>query len=200
MLFGTAAFAFAFLPVVFAGFFLIGRFSNSFAAGWLFLASVFFYAYWLPAFTVLLLGSVAVNFAIGTRIGRRLRSGGAGSGRTEARLWLIAGLLFNLGLLGYFKYANFLADSLDSLLGTHWGMGRIVLPIGISFFTFTQIAFLADTYQKGVTEYKFSHYGLFVTYFPHLIAGPVLHHAQMMPQFADARTYRLDVANVAAGL
>jgi alginate O-acetyltransferase complex protein AlgI len=198
MLFGTAAFAFAFLPIVFAGFFLIGRLSHSLAAGWLFLASIFFYAYWLPLFTILLLGSVAVNFIVGASIGRHLRAGAAG--RPEARVWLIAGLVFNLGLLGYFKYANFFVDSLDALLGTHWNMGRVTLPIGISFFTFTQIAFLADTYQRGVTEYKFTHYGLFVTYFPHLIAGPVLHHAQMMPQFGDARTYRLDLANVAAGL
>ena len=81
----------------------------------------------------------------------------------------------------------FFVDNLNLILGIDWPMGRVILPIGISFFTFTQIAFLADAWRKGVREYKFVHYGLFVTYFPHLIAGPVLHHAQMMPQLsADA--------------
>lgn len=84
--------------------------------------------------------------------------------------------------------------------GQHWQIERIILPIGISFFTFTQIAFLADTFQKGVHEYAFIHYGLFVTYFPHLIAGPVLHHAQMMPQFRESTTYKIDTANLAGGL
>ena len=82
----------------------------------------------------------------------------------------------------------------------HWTFEYIILPIGISFFTFTQIAFLADTFQKGIREYGFIHYGLFVTYFPHLIAGPVLHHAQMMPQFREAKTYKIDTANLAGGL
>lgn len=86
------------------------------------------------------------------------------------------------------------------LIGHHWDIGQVILPIGISFFTFTQIAFLADTFQKGVRDYAFVNYGLFVTYFPHLIAGPVLHHAQMMPQFREPKTYQIDLANVAGGL
>ena len=86
------------------------------------------------------------------------------------------------------------------LIGYHWDIGQVILPIGISFFTFTQIAFLADTFQKGIRDYALVNYGLFVTYFPHLIAGPVLHHAQMMPQFREPRTYQINSANVAGGL
>ncbi|CDH46094.1 MBOAT family O-acyltransferase [Candidatus Contendibacter odensensis] len=199
MLFTSALFAFLYLPVVFAGFFALGRRSESGAAAWLFLASTVFYGYWMPEFTLLLFSSVGWNFWVGTRISNVLQANIAG-GRIIARRWLIAGITVNLLLLAYFKYANFLVDNLNVLFGQRWSFDKVILPIGISFFTFTQIAFLADTFQKGVRDYAFINYGLFVTYFPHLIAGPVLHHAQMMPQFGKSKTYRIDLANVAGGL
>ena len=197
MLFTTAAFAFVFLPIALAGFFALGRISHRAASFWLLAASVFFYGYWMPKFTVLLLGSIAVNYLVGRQIGACDRFDAAP--RQRARRWLVAGLIFNLGLLGYFKYMNFFVDSVQAALGVDLHIARILLPIGISFFTFTQIAFLADAYQKGVREYQFGHYGLFVTYFPHLIAGPVLHHAQMMPQFEHSSTYRPSLSNLSAG-
>ncbi|MBI1396225.1 MAG: MBOAT family protein [Betaproteobacteria bacterium] len=196
MLFTTIAFGLGFLPVVYVLFFAIGRLSHAGAAGWLLVASLFFYGYWMPAFTLLLAGSICVNFFVGRAISGHV----AMQGRPRARTWLIAGITFNLALLSYFKYANFLVDTFDMLSGINLSIGKVTLPIGISFFTFTQIAFLADAYQKGVSEYRPTHYGLFVTYFPHLIAGPVLHHAQMMPQFRLESTYRIDAANTAAGL
>lgn len=195
MLFTTPAFFFVYLPVIFLGFYALGRWNPLWAAGWLFLGSVAFYGYWMPEFTLLLLGSIAWNFWVGTRIGHLVASS-----RPRAKRWLIAGVSVDLVLLGYFKYAGFFLANLNALLGHDWSLGRIILPIGISFFTFTQIAFLADAYQKGIREYRLTHYGLFVTYFPHLIAGPVLHHAQMMPQFREAATYRFQAANVSAGL
>ena len=198
MLFTTASFAFLYLPVVLIGFFLIARVSRQFAALWLFLASVFFYGYWMPQFTVLLVSSVLANFAIGRKIGEAPAD--AAGARPVARNWMIAGVVMNLVVLGYFKYANFFIDSLQQAFGLELHVARILLPLGISFFTFTQIAFLADAYQKGVREYKIVHYGLFVTYFPHLVAGPVLHHAQMMPQFARDETYRFRFAHLTAGL
>jgi alginate O-acetyltransferase complex protein AlgI len=200
MLFTSLAFAFAFLPLVFAGFFLIARSSQTGAAAWLFGASLFFYGYWMPAFTALLVASICMNFFVGVRIGKTLQSQYSPAAKAVAKRWLIAGLSLNLVLLAYFKYANFFVDSLNTALGFDWNIGRVVLPIGISFFTFTQIAFIADAYQKGIREYKFIHYGLFVTYFPHLVAGPVLHHAQMMPQFGHNATYRLNASNIAGGL
>jgi D-alanyl-lipoteichoic acid acyltransferase DltB (MBOAT superfamily) len=113
---------------------------------------------------------------------------------------LVSAITVNLILLGYFKYANFFADNLNHLVGTTLPIADVFLPLGISFFTFTQIAFLVDTYQGKVKEYNFIHYTLFVTYFPHLIAGPVLHHKEMMPQFAQASTYRLNYENLSVGL
>ena len=192
MLFTTPLFFFIYLPLVLAGFLLIGRYSANWAAAWLFAASVVFYGYWMPPFTALLLASIVFNFLVGRQIAR--------SSIGKARGWLIAGIVGNLGALAYYKYAGFLVDNVNQVFGLGWDIGKIILPIGISFFTFTQIAYLADTYQKGTREYSPAHYGLFVTYFPHLIAGPVLHHAQMMPQFGEARIYRADLGNLAAGL
>ena len=198
MLFTTAGFAFIYLPLTLAGFFFIARLSRNAAATWLLAASVFFYGYWMPQYTLLLLGSIAVNFIVGMKISAVPRE--PAELRSRARHWLLAGVVFNLALLGYFKYANFFIDTLAAALGRPLNAERILLPIGISFFTFTQIAFLADAYQKGLREYKLAHYGLFVTYFPHLVAGPVLHHAQMMPQFQREATYRFQFANFAAGM
>ena len=98
-------------------------------------------------------------------------------------------LTANLALLGYYKYADFFIGTANTFLGTRWELLRIVLPLGISFFTFTQIAFLVDAYRGLAKEYRFTNYVLFVTYFPHLVAGPVLHHKEMMPQFDLARNY-----------
>lgn len=196
MLFTTAQFVLLFLPLALVGFFIAGRYSREAAAAWLFIASIAFYGYWMPVFTWLLLASIGTNFFIGLRIVRNL----AAANQARSRLWLVLGITVNLSLLAYFKYVNFFVDNLNLALGTEWHIGRVILPIGISFYSFTQIAFLADTYRAKVHEAKFVHYGLFVSYFPHLVAGPVLHHAQMMPQFANPAIYRFDGANFAAGL
>lgn len=191
MLFTSATFAFLYLPLVLLGFFVLGRSAPAAAALWLFGASLFFYGYWMPEFTLLLLGSIAGNFLVGQRIAAQ---------RSHAKLWLVAGITLNLGLLAYFKYANFFLDNLNAVLGLDWKIARVVLPIGISFYTFTQIAYLVDTWQGKVNEVRPVHYGLFVTYFPHLIAGPVLHHAQMMPQFANPAVYRFNGGHFSAGM
>lgn len=199
MLFTTATFVLLFLPIVLIGFFLLARRSETWAAGWLFAASTFFYGYWMPEFTLLLLASIAVNFTLGRRIGLSRGTGRRVMGHAVPNLWLTAGVVFNLGLLAYFKYANFFVDNLNAALGFEWSIGKVVLPIGISFYSFTQIAFLVDTWHGKVREFRPIHYGLFVTYFPHLVAGPVLHHAQMMPQFADRSVYRFNAGHFYAG-
>ena len=191
MLFTTPTFCLIFLPLTLAGFFMIGRFSPRGAAAWLLGASLVFYSHWMPADTLLLLASIVVNFAVGMRIT---------VGGVCARRWLALGISFNLGLLAYFKYAAFLVSNLDATLGLAIEPPQVALPIGISFYSFTQIAFLVDAYQGKVKETKPVHYGLFVTYFPHLVAGPVLHHAQMMPQFADPAIYRVNSSNLVGGL
>ncbi|MDZ4201180.1 MAG: MBOAT family protein [Gallionella sp.] len=195
MLFNSYGFLFIYLPVVLIGFFVLARTSRTFAAGWLALASVFFYGYWNPAYVGLLLGSIVCNYAFGMWIAK------AGVQHEEARKkrLLIVAIAANLALLAYYKYANFFVGNLNEVAGMSWSLGEIVLPLGISFFTFTQIAFLVDTYRGEVKEYNFIHYTLFVTYFPHLIAGPVLHHKEMMPQFGHAATYRFSYENMAVG-
>lgn len=199
MLFTTITFTFFFLPVVLGGFFVVARFSHRAAALWLFVASVFFYGYWMPQFTLLLLASVAGNYLVGERIALAADVA-ASAQQSRKKGWLVLGIVANLALLSYFKYANFFVDNLNAALGQTWTLGKVVLPIGISFFTFTQIAYLVDTAQKGVRERNWVHYGLFVTYFPHLIAGPVLHHSQMMPQFRQATTYRFNPGHFTAGM
>jgi alginate O-acetyltransferase complex protein AlgI len=197
MLFNSYQFVFFYLPIVFGVFFWIGRSSHRFAAAWLAGASLFFYGWWNPQFVALLVASVGFNYATGFAIGR---AQGADSTSGRAKWILTIGLVFNLGLLGYFKYANFFIRSANQLSGSGWELADIVLPLGISFFTFTQIAFLVDVYRRIAREYDFVHYLLFVTYFPHLIAGPVLHHKQMMPQFELRGTYKFDAENVSIGL
>ncbi len=202
MLFNSYAFIFFYLPVVLIGFFRLAKINHAYASGWLALSSLFFYAYWNPAYIGLLLGSIVCNYAFGTWIAKsRTEDRGLRIQRHEiSKKLLIAAIAANLTLLGYYKYADFFIANIDSLTGLHLQMANIVLPLGISFFTFTQIAYLVDTYQGRVKEYNFIHYVLFVTYFPHLIAGPILHHKEMMPQFAKQTSYKIDWNNVANGL
>ena len=193
MLFNSYSFLFAFLPISLLGFFLAGRLGKLAGAAWLTACSLFFYAWWDHRYLVLLLASICVNYVVGGFIAKHAQS-------RRGQLALSAGITANLALLAYFKYADFFLTSLNSAIGTEWPMLGIVLPIGISFFTFTQIAFLADAYAGKVTEYRFVYYALFVTYFPHLIAGPVLHHKEMMPQFDEDQNYRPVASNFAIGL
>jgi len=195
MLFNSYVFIFAFLPVVMLGFYLVGRSSHALAALWLAAASLFFYGWWDVRYVGLLLASIAFNYGAGFLIGHR-----ASQKKRSPKLLLAAAIAVNLSFLAYFKYANFFVDNLNQLTGSSVTLATVILPLGISFFTFTQIAFLVDTYQGKVKEFNFVHYALFVTYFPHLIAGPVLHHAEMMPQFARRTVCRINWDNVAVGL
>lgn len=192
MLFNSFSFLFLFLPVTTVIFFLLARKNREWAATWLALASLFFYGWWSFAYLPLLLGSIVFNYYAGWKISHSTDS--------VQRRWLIVAIAVDLGLLAYFKYADFLVSTISIAAQKDLPALNIALPIGISFFTFTQIAFLVDTYRGYVKEYRFIHYLLFITYFPHLIAGPILHHKEMMPQFARADTYRFSSANMAIGI
>lgn len=196
MLFNSYGFIFLFLPVALLGFFWLGRISHAYAAAWLALASLFFYGYWNPAYVGLLLGSIVCNYSFGMWIAKA----GVGHFQKRQRNLLCIAIVSNLALLAYYKYANFFLGNINAVTGTSFSFGEIILPLGISFFTFTQIAYLVDTYQGKVKEYNFIHYTLFVTYFPHLIAGPVLHHKEMMPQFARPASCHLNWQNISVGL
>ena len=197
MLFNSYEFLLLFLPATLAAFFALSGFGFlKAAAAWLALVSIFFYGYWSPRYVVLLMASITLNFAAGQAIAKYRN---AGRPEFSYRILVLA-LVANLGALAYFKYANFFVDAINQAANTNLSLAQIVLPIGISFFTFTQIAYLVDTYRGKVQESRFIPYTLFVTFFPHLIAGPVLHHAEMMPQFARDDTYRFRLGNFIAGL
>lgn len=195
MLFNSYPFLLMFLPVALAGFFALACWRVRAAAIWLVAASLFFYGWWDVRFLGLLVPSIAVNYCAGRCLGRL-----AGDGRHRQERWLLAAVIAaNLLLLGYFKYSNFFLSSVNAVFAGHLVLLQVVLPLGISFFTFTQIAFLVDAGRGEVRQFDFVHYSLFVTWFPHLIAGPILHHGEMMPQFRAGSTYVPSAGNFAVG-
>ncbi|MEO0794083.1 MAG: MBOAT family protein [Verrucomicrobiota bacterium] len=195
MLFNSYEFIVLFLPLTVVGYYLLGRFSEPVnARRWLIAASLFYYGWWNPIYLVLILGSAGFNYWLGEILGRWTTA------RNPHTPLLCLGILVNLILLGYFKYANFFVDSMNHWLTVDWTLEKIILPLAISFFTFQQIAYLIDVYSDRGQSYEFGDYLLFVVFFPQLIAGPIVHHQEMMPQFQRRRTYILDWENIAVGL
>jgi len=194
MLFNSYEFLFCFLPIAMAGFHLLGRSGRRPVIAWLALCSVVFYAVWKPVFVFFLLGSILANYVFSLAIAA------AGEGTQRRRVILGLGVTANLLALFYFKY---LYKTVLLMLSLHLpaiAIAPIMLPLGISFFTFTQISYLVDLAQGQAERQDFLSYVLFVTFFPHLIAGPILHHKEMMPQFAAGRRFRLVPADVSLGL
>ena len=179
MLFNSYEFIFVFAPLAVAGFFVLGRRSRTTALSWLIFASLGFYAWWRPFNVLIIAPSIVVNFLLARAI-LRLRNEGRDAASTRV---LVVGIAFNVAFLGYFKYANFALDSLNDVFGTSWVMARIVLPLGISFITFQKIAFLIDVHARRIGAFGIRDYCLFVLFFPQLIAGPIVHYREMMPQF-----------------
>ena len=195
MLFNSYAFIFLFLPVTFAVYFILNRKKLTIASKtWLILASFFFYGYWNPIYIPLLLGSLLFNYAIGSTLIRRRGH------PVPSCLMLVIGIAGNLSLLAYFKYMDFFIMNVNAVSSLDLKLLHITLPLGISFFTFTQIAYLVDTAQGAAREYSLLNYALFVTFFPHLLAGPIIHHKEMMPQFDALRNKILNYKHVAQGL
>ncbi|HEY8965990.1 MAG TPA: MBOAT family O-acyltransferase, partial [Candidatus Methylacidiphilales bacterium] len=180
MLFQSPAFLFVFLPVALLGFALARRWAPSAVPFWLIGASMVFYAWWSPAFLLLLALSTAVNFALGLGMG--------GSEGHRKKVLLALGLGWNLAILGYFKYRAFFAENWNALFGTAFPVASLVLPLGISFFSFQKVAYLIDVYKGTPPERRFSRYVLFVFFFPQLIAGPIVHPGEILPQMATAWT------------
>src|SRR5579863_3879227 len=180
MLFSSYTFLFQFLPATALAFTAARRHSPR--AGILVLAgaSLFFYGAWKPIYLLLLIASIGANFLLGLLMedGSRRRAVG------------MLGVALNLALLCYFKYTNFIFDSVTALTGAPLPFVNVVLPLGISFFTFQQIAYLVDVMRGAKVERDIVSYTLFVSFFPHLIAGPLVHHAEMIPQFKRGRTGR----------
>ncbi|HSP21181.1 MAG TPA: MBOAT family protein [Planococcus sp. (in: firmicutes)] len=193
MIFNSFEFIFLFLPVVWLLFILLGRIHIPFAKTWLLAASLFFYGYWNPAYLPLILISMLANYAIGVFLGKN-------KAKRYRKAILATGIVFNVLLLGYFMYFNVFVENINTVFGSDIVLKEILLPLAISFYTFQQIAYLVDSYRMETTEYNFLNYGLFVTFFPQLIAGPIVHHGQVMSQFSDKKTYRINFEHISQGL
>jgi D-alanyl-lipoteichoic acid acyltransferase DltB (MBOAT superfamily) len=155
------------------------------------MASLFFYASWQPKYLLLIATSIIVNYVISKFIARSKR----------AKLYLIVGISFNVLLLSYFKYTDFLIVNISYVFGvSEPPLINVVLPIGISFFTFQQIAFLVDTYKSSIMTYNFINYSLFVSFFPQLVSGPIVHHKEMMPQFEILKEKKINWESIYTGL
>ena len=165
------------------------------AKAFLVFASLFFYSWWNIAYLPLILSSMLFNYAIGSSLNSDLKKV-----RFSKKSILLFGILANVSLLGYFKYADFFISNINYFSTEHMDLLHLALPLAISFFTFQQIAYLVDSYRQETAEYDFLNYSLFVTFFPQLIAGPIVHHKEMMPQFASKWNLVKDYKNIAAGL
>jgi alginate O-acetyltransferase complex protein AlgI len=193
VLFNSYLFLFAFLPLALAGYEAASRVHGKAVIVWLGLCSLTFYAWWQPSLLVILVGSIAFNFLAAKLIARSIPN------PISSRVWLYSAVISNILLLGYYKYFFPTLNGISSLLNLSQHWANVALPLGISFFTITQIAFLIDLYKGSAEQQDLSSYVLFVTFFPHLIAGPILHHREMMPQFQKKR-FGLKQADVAVGL
>lgn len=190
MLFNSYEFILLYLPFTLLVYYKLAKcIGNCYAKSFLIFMSLVFYSYWDIGNLPILLMSIIVNYIFGHLLTQNKNK------------WILAcGIVFNLAFLGYFKYTDFVIQNLNNLLNTNIPLQHIVLPLGISFFTFTQTAYLVDVYRGETKEYSKSDYLLFVTIFPHLIAGPILYHKDMIPQFSVSENYKVNYKNLAYGI
>jgi len=196
MLFNSYIFIFAFLPITFfAYFFLLEKRLVLGAKAFLVFASLFFYSWWNIIYLPLILASMLFNYVIGNSLNQNFQKI-----RLDKKILLSIGILANIALLGYFKYSDFFIQNFNLAFDTSVPLLHLALPLAISFFTFQQIAYLVDSYRNETAEYDFLNYALFVTFFPQLIAGPIVHHKKMMPQFASKWNLAKNYRNIALGI
>jgi len=194
MLFNSYIFIFAFLPVTLFGYFLLNKFKLlKSAQAFLVMASLLFYAYFNFSYLWIIIASILFNFAVNKILHLNVR-------QTIRKMVLVVGLLCNLGLFVYFKYSNFFIENINRVFGTDYFLGSILLPLGISFFTFQQVSYIIDSYKKEVPNYSFLNYATFVAFFPQLIAGPIVLHKEIVPQFADNTRKKFNFDNFSKGL
>ncbi len=194
MLFNSYAFIFIFLPITFMLYFYLNHKRLTEAGkGLLVFSSLFFYSWWNIAYLPIILTSMLFNYLLGNTLAKA-------SSRFSKKSVLFFGIVVNISLLGYFKYADFLIKNYNFLFNSNAELLHLALPLAISFFTFQQISYLVDSYRKETKEYDFLNYALFVTFFPQLIAGPIVHHKEMMPQFAKVKNKVINYHNIAMGI
>ena len=193
MVFSSYLFLFAFLPLVLGGYYLLSLFKNPiYQRLFLIGASLFFYGYFNPSYLLIIVVSIFINYLLASCI-----SGSKGTFQTVL-FWL--GVLFNVGLLGYFKYRDFFVENINALFHTSFVLKHIALPLGISFFTFQQLSFLVSI-RKGEEQLeRFDDYCIFVLFFPQLVAGPIVLYSEMVPQFKDPQRRYWNWENASKGM
>jgi len=197
MLFNSYEFIFLFLPITLLVYLALSK-GNLLLTAKVFLvtASLFFYAWWNPIYLPLILCSIIFNYLIGTLLARKREK----FSHSNRKIVFAAGIFGNLALLGYYKYADFFIANVNYISGFNISPRHIILPLAISFFTFQQIAYLFDTYRGECKEYSLLNYTLFVSFFPQLIAGPIVHHKEVIPQFEDSKNRLINFENLSAGV
>ncbi|MDA7818359.1 MBOAT family protein [Sulfurimonas sp.] len=196
MLFNSYEFIFLFLPFTFlAYFYLLNKRLITASKGFLVFSSLFFYSWWNINYLPLILVSMLFNYTIGSSLNEKFVKV-----KVSKKSILIFGISMNLFLLAYFKYYDFFISGVNNVLSSNIELLNLLLPLAISFFTFQQIAYLVDSYRQETKEYDFLNYAIFVTFFPQLIAGPIVHHKEMMPQFASTYNLVKKHKNIALGL
>ena len=196
MFFNSQEFLFVFLPATLIGFYLLGTIHRQWAILWLILLSLAFYGWWRPVNILIIGPSIIINYALATTLLRLSQRGGS---PRLSRTVLLLGIGFNVLFLRFFKYTDFLYGTINDVFSAKLILMHIILPLGISFITFQKIAFLIDVQAGRVKSFTFREYCTFVLFFPQLVAGPIVHYREMMPQFAAA-TCRFDKENFAVAL
>ena len=197
MLFNSYEFIFAFLPITFfIYFYLNSKRLTEAAKGFLVFSSLFFYSWWNISYLPIILSSMLFNYVLGNSLNKNSDI----KKKFSKKSLLVFGIICNLALLGYFKYADFFIENFNLVTGADVNLLHLLLPLAISFFTFQQIAYLVDSYRGETKEYDFLNYALFVTFFPQLIAGPIVHHSEMMPQFAKIKNKVINYRNISLGI
>ncbi len=197
MIFSTFIFTLLFLPTVFAIYFCLNRIhKESLGKLWLVLASLFFYWYGSPSFFPFFMGSIIFNYFCGVT----LNSLFSRRKNIKKKIVLTLGILLNTALLGYYKYTDFFIANYNFFTDSDYPLKNILLPIGISFFTFQLIAYLVDSSKGETGDYKIINYLMFITFFPQLIVGPIVHHKEVVPQYVDPSTKRINFDNISVAL
>lgn len=198
MLYNSYVFIFVYLPIVLAGWYALNRFKMyNGSLVWLVMSSLFFYGYFNWSYLPVIVISIAVNYISGmlispeTKYIKQIRI---------RRLLFIFSLVFNIGILFFYKYFDFFVQNINVVFKTDFTMVNLLLPLGISFFTFQQISYVVDSYRGTLNKYSLLEYSLFVTFFPQLIAGPVVLHKEVIPQFQNIKNRSFCSDNFAKGL
>lgn len=197
MLFNSYLFILFFLPVCVAVYFLLHHIGQVKAAKiWLLGMSLWFYGYFNPSYVLIICGSILFNFGVSKLLLAQKRAGAEKAGRAV----MIFGVAANVALLFYFKYFDFFLENINALFHADFTMRNIVLPLGISFFTFQQISYVADSYRGETEGYTLLDYAVFVSFFPQLVAGPIVLHSELIPQLRDPARRRPKAEYLARGL